>query len=244
MKQTYRSYKNKKTNETEEELSKRFIYTLLGITGVMVFIVLAFFVFAPAFGSFFGLLSVNRNKTEDKVNIKTNPPVLTNMPEASKENKISITGYANVGTTIKLFVNGPEAAQTTVGSDGLFNFSDVQLISGKNTIFARSIEGTVESDPSATYVVTVDTQAPKLEIESPKDGETVKNLDKRITVVGKVDEKATIKINEGMVVLKPDLTFEYTMSVSEGNVTIKVEATDTAGNKSEEELKVKYSKQS
>ncbi len=67
-------------------------------------------------------------------------------------------------------------------------------------------------------------------------------MDKRIEIEGKIDEKATITINEKTAIQKSDLSFDYFMSVSEGDVEIKIEVTDIAGNKSTEEIKVKYVK--
>jgi len=56
----------------------------------------------------------------------------------------------------------------------------------------------------------------------------VSNLDKRVEVTGKVDEKSTIKVNGKFAIIKPDLTFDFLLGVSEGKVEIKVEATDEA----------------
>ena len=236
-----RRYRSKQYGQSEEELSKKFIRTMLGIIGLVVFVILALFVFAPTFGSAFGLLSKNRNDTEEAVTVRIRPPTLTNVPTATKDTKINLAGYANEGETIKLFVNGPEVAQTTTGADGIFNFISIELIKGRNTVFVKAVNAkNEESEPGETFTIVLDTEQPKIEVESPKDGSTVKNLDKRITITGTINEKATLKINDRMVIQKPDLTFEYILGVSSGDVEIKIEATDEAGNKNEEIIKVKY----
>ena len=191
--------------------------------------------------SAFGLLSKNRNDTEEAVTVRIRPPTLTNVPTATKDTKINLAGYANEGETIKLFVNGPEVAQTTTGADGIFNFISIELIKGRNTVFVKAVNAkNEESEPGETFTIVLDTEQPKIEVESPKDGSTVKNLDKRITIIGTINEKATLKINDRMVIQKPDLTFEYILGVKSGDVEIKIEATDEAGNKNEEIIKVKY----
>ncbi|OGC73086.1 hypothetical protein A2473_02220 [candidate division WWE3 bacterium RIFOXYC2_FULL_42_13] len=236
-----RRYRSKQYGQSEEELSKKFIRTMLGIIGLVVFVILALFVFAPTFGSAFGLLSKNRNDTEEAVTVRIRPPTLTNVPTATKDTKINLAGYANEGETIKLFVNGPEVAQTTTGADGIFNFISIELIKGRNTVFVKAVNAkNEESEPGETFTIVLDTEQPKIEVESPKDGSTVKNLDKRITITGTINEKATLKINDRMVIQKPDLTFEYILGVKSGDVEIKIEATDEAGNKNEEIIKVKY----
>jgi hypothetical protein len=230
---------------SEEELSKKLILTIMAIIGIIVAVVGSLAFFAPKIGSFFGLFSIHRNDTDTAPLIKPNPPMLTNVPEAVKDPKVSLSGFGQAGSTVILYVNGPEKAKTIIGQDNLFSFPDVDLIDGSNTIFAKVVDTAGnQSDKSDTYTIKVDKQEPKIELTNLKDGDTVKNLDKRITIAGKVDEKATLKINDKMVILKPDLTFEYLMGVNEGNVKLKIEATDLAGNKATKELTVTYQKRS
>ena len=236
-----RKYRSKQYGLGEEELSKKLIKTMLGIIGLIVFVILALFVFAPTFGSAFGLLSKNRNAKEEAVTVIIRPPTLTNVPVATKDTKINLTGYANEGEIIKLFVNGPEVAQTTTGADGIFNFISIDLIKGRNTVFAKAINAkNEESDAGDIFTIILDTEQPKIEVDSPKNDSTVRNLDRRITITGKINEKATLKINGRMVIQKPDRTFEYILGVKSGDVEIKIEAVDEAGNKNEETINVKY----
>lgn len=240
----YKPYKNL-SNLSEEELSKKLVLNLMGIIAVVIFVILATLVFAPKIGSFFGFFSVHRNDEGNEITLKLNPPIISNLPESVGEDKVNITGFSVAGATIKLYVNGPEVGETVVGGDGIFTFNDIQLNNGKNTIFAKALDGKGgESDKSQNYQIVVDKDKPDLEITSPKDGSTVRNLDKRILVEGKVNEKTSIKINDKMAILKPDLTFEFWLGVEEGDVGIKVEATDAAGNISQETIDVKYSKRS
>ncbi|GIW70013.1 MAG: hypothetical protein KatS3mg101_0760 [Patescibacteria group bacterium] len=234
-------YRSPYYNQSEEELSRKFIKTVMAILGIAVFVILIFVFFAPAFGSIFGYLSKNRNDDSSIVSVRTRAPTLTNVPAATNKQNINLSGYANEGDVIKLYVNGPEVAQTTTGADGIFEFSDISLIKGRNSVFAKAVNNkNEESEPSETSIIILDTEEPKITIESPKDGETVRNLDKRITVIGKINEKATLKINDRIVIQKPDLSFEYTLGVKSGEVEIKVTAIDEAGNKNEETIKVKY----
>ncbi|MCA9302445.1 hypothetical protein KDA10_03765, partial [candidate division WWE3 bacterium] len=91
---------------------------------------------------------------------------------------------------------------------------------------------------------TVDTIEPKIEITAPEKDKTVKNLNERVLIQGKISEKATIRINDRLAVQKPDLTFEFILGVKQGEVEVTVEAVDEAGNKKEEKLKFTYLKQS
>ena len=63
-------------------------------------------------------------------------------------------------------------------------------------------------------------------------------------IIGKINEKATITVNDKQAVQKPDLTFEFQLGVKEGEVSVKVNATDEAGNKEEKSFKIRYVRQS
>lgn len=232
---------NKELNE--EQLTRKLFSTLGKILILVIIIILSFTVFAPAFGSIFKIFS--KKNTGNELVIKPNTPVISQLPTATKEGKVKISGYAQAGTTIKIFVNGPEKGSTVTGNDGIFTIENIELIKGRNTIFAKAIDqkGT-ESDTTQTYILIYDTEAPKIEVESPKNDSVVKNLDKRITIKGKVNEKATITINNQIAIVKSDLTFEQVLGVNEGKVEIKIKATDEAGNEKEEIIKITYQKSS
>jgi hypothetical protein len=200
--------------------------------------------FAPKIGGFFGLISVNRNK-DTTIDAAVQPPLFVDVPESTNSSKVTIKGVSEPTTTVKLFVNGPERDSVLADISGEFIFTDVPLTYGKNTIFAKSITtDNKESDPSEIIKIEVDKESPTIDIDSPKNGETVKNLNKRILVEGKVNEKSAVKVNGRTAIIKPDLSFELLVGVEEGSVEIKVEAIDTAGNKSEKKIYVSYEKKS
>ncbi len=239
-------YSTNKAKTTTEELNKKLFTTLLAIVGIILFLVLGAVFFAPQVGSFFGLFSVNRNQPDDIAVIKPDQPVFSNIPKASKSNSITINGYTQPGYSVKLFVNGPEAARVIAGSDGIFTFNDIKLIDGQNTIFAKAVDDSnVESDSTNIFNIYVDKDKPKIDLTSPKDGDKIKNLDKRITIIGSVSEKSQVKINDKIAIVKPDLTFEFLLGVqNEGNVKITVLAIDEAGNENKKEITVNYEKES
>lgn len=228
---------------SEKELRDRLRKRMIGIWIIVIIGVLSLFIFAPQVGSLFGYFSKYRNDPGYIPTPKPMPPVFIDAPKAINKESITLTGNALPGSLIKIFVNGPEKGSTTTGNDGIFTFSNINLNIGTNTIFAKSYDDKGNESASSEFlVINYDKDAPKITIEKPKDGDTIKNLDKRIEIEGKIDEKATITINEKTAIQKSDLSFDYFMSVSEGDVEIKIEVTDIAGNKSTEEIKVKYVK--
>lgn len=234
---------NKKKAQEEKELVQTLAFSIFGIIVTIVVVFLSATVFAPEMGAFFGYLSLNKGQVDDQLPIKPSAPVFVDTPSATKSLNIDIKGVTQPGFIVEIFVNGPKKGSVVADKNGEFNFAKVTLIEGKNRIYAKAIndEG-IESDKSQTLEITVDRKAPEIEIESPKEGETVRNLDGRIQITGKVNEKASIRINDRQAITKSDLTFSILLGVDEGDVEIKIEAIDEAGNKSEETYVVKYSK--
>lgn len=245
-KTSYNLSSNKRSvNLSEDQLNRKLLKTLLAIVGLIILLVSMLTLFAPEVGSFFGLFSKHRGEGYEQAHIKPNPPIFSFIPNSTKEEEISITGYSQPGLTVKLFVNGPERESTTTGADGLFAFNAIKLNAGSNTISGKTYDAYgSESDSSSVYQVIVDKDKPKIKIDSPKNNETIKNLDGRIRVTGSINEKGNIKINKKTAIVKPDLTFEFLLGVSEGNVQIEIEATDEANNSITEKFNVVYQKTS
>lgn len=230
---------------TDRELTN-ILFVLILFVFVSVFILVGSILYlGPKIGSLFGFFSIYRNDLGDADKLAPIAPVFLNVPEFTKETKITLRGLAESGSTIKLFVNGPQRTSFVSGFDGSFSFEKIDLSLGRNTIFAKSIDKAGNEGPnSATIYITVDAKAPQLNIITPKENDTIRNLDKRIPIRGNIDEKSIVKVNEKLVILKSDFSFEYLLGVEEGPVILKIEATDLAGNIEKKELKVTYLKSS
>jgi len=242
----YNSYKKraKTTGKmNEEELYKRLFTTISAILFTLVLLFIIFRFFGPKLGSLFGLISVHRNDPAERDKIAPVPPIFSLIPEATNKKKLTLNGISEPGSKVDLFINGPKKATITTNDDGLFTFPDIELNEGKNSIFAKAIDKNGnESDNSEKSVVILDTKKPEIKIESPVNGETVKNLNKRMEVKGKLNEKANVVINGRVAIVQSDLTFEVLLGVEEGNVSIKVVATDDAGNSKDETIFAIYQK--
>ena len=220
-----------------QELRKRLMWLLI----IFVVAVCALVFFAPQVGSLFGYFSKYRNDPGYIPTPKPMPPVFIDAPEATNQETLSLSGRALPGSTVKIYVNGPERGTTTAGADGVFSFSDIKLSLGTNTVSAKAFDVKGDaSDNSEFIVINYDKEAPEIELEDLEDGDVVRNLNKRIEISGKINEKATITINEKTAIQKSDLTFDFIMGVNDGDVEIKIEVVDLAGNKTEKELTVKY----
>ena len=242
----YNSYK-KSTKATgkmnEEELYKRLFTTISAILLTLILLFVVFRFFGPKLGSLFGLISVHRNDPAERDKITPVPPIFSLIPKATNKKKLTLNGISEPGSSVFLFMNGSKKSSIITSNDGLFTFTDLELTEGKNTIFARATDkNDNESDDSEKAIVVLDTKKPEIKIDSPVNGETVRNLNKRIEVKGKLNEKANVMINGRVAIVQSDFTFGILLGVEEGNVSIKVVATDEAGNSKDETVFAVYQK--
>ena len=227
----------------EEELYKRLFTTISAILLTLILLFVVFRFFGPKLGSLFGLISVHRNDPAERDKITPVPPIFSLIPKATNKNKLTLNGISEPGSSVFLFMNGSKKSSIITSNDGLFTFTDLELTEGKNTIFARATDKNGnESDDSEKAIVVLDTKKPEIKIDSPVNGETVRNLNKRIEVKGKLNEKANVMINGRVAIVQSDFTFGILLGVEEGNVSIKVVATDEAGNSKDETVFAVYQK--
>ena len=219
----------------KQDLNKILLKRLLAIFIIGAMSIIGVVKYAPKIGSIFGLISVNRNATITPPEANTPPPIFLEVPEAVNKTKIDLKGSSVPKTKIELFVNGPKEASVLTDISGEFLFTNVKLNEGKNTIFAKANE--TKSD---VITIRYDNEKPKIELETPKNGEKIENLNNRIEVIGKINEEATVKVNGRVAIQRPDNSFSILLGVREGDLEIIIEATDLAGNKSEEKLSVTY----
>ncbi len=227
----------------EEEVKKRLYKTLLATVIVVGVIVIGMTFFAPVVGSFFRLISKIGKPVEKEDTLPPPPPYFYGAPRSVNKSTITLSGFSEPGSKVVFFVNGPQAGNTIADVNGTFNIEGIDLIEGKNTIYAKAEDAFQnQSQTSQSLEVMYDTKKPKIELIEPKDGATIRNLNQRVTVKGTVDEKCEVRINEKLAISRPDNSFELLLGVEEGEVKIKIEATDEAGNKEEKEITIKYVK--
>jgi len=227
----------------EEEVKKRLYKTLLAtfvIVGAM-FIVVRFF--ATDIGLFFGLISTISRPKEKADTSAPPPPYFYNAPTITNKKELLLKGFSEPDSKVTIFANGPQVGSVNADGIGTFTFDNVVLIDGRNTVFAKAEDAYQnQSEKSQILEITYDTQKPKITITEPKDGAIVRNLNQRVVVKGSLDKKCEVKINDKLAVVSASNTFELLLGVTGGAIEIKVEATDEAGNISDETIKVTYVK--
>ena len=168
-------------------------------------------------------------------------PQIDPLPATTNQKKIAITGSAYQGIQVELFFNGESVSIDDLDENKKFEFTDLNLMSGENTIAVRSIKNDgVKSDLSQETKITLDLKPADLEITTPSEGQKFGSENQKIKVVGKTDADAKVYVNDHVVILQSDGTFEYQITLKEGENTIKVKAVDPAGNEMVKEIKVTF----
>ena len=141
---------------------------------------------------------------------------------------------------IKLYVNGDDVDETEVKKDKSFTFENVELEPGANEIKVKALtENNKQSDYSDALNITYVDKPPSLEINSPHDGDSFPKDKDSITISGKTDPGNKITVNGFWAIVNDEGNFSHTISIQDGENKIKIEAADTAGNKTTKEITIK-----
>lgn len=227
-----------------ESKSKLHIFAwLIGIV-IVLFLIIQFGV--PLLIQTTSVISGANNETETSVKSKSAeyvaPPQLDPVTEATNSGEIIVSGISQENLTIKLFVNGRLTDELSSKKDGSFKFTEVPLKPGENTIRAKAQKDKdSESDFSEIYTVTYLNNAPDLSVEEPANDRQYEKENNTAEVKGKTDPNVKVTVNDLWAIVNDEGQFSYNVPLREGDNTIKIVATDPAGNKTETERKVKYS---
>lgn len=190
------------------------------------------------------LLGNARSVTSDQSKSETSdillPPSLDALPEATFSATIAVSGSALPGQTVVVYKNDSEVGQTTVDNDSHFVINSVSLSKGKNAITAKTKDNDKESKVSDEHDVIFDNEPPKFTLDSPSDG--LVSHDSFVKVSGKTEQGASVSINSFVAIVDSNGNFTYNFPLNEGDNVLKITATDTAGNTTSQELKVRYEK--
>lgn len=228
----------------EKRQERKIIGSLIGIIAIFLFLV----IFGVKILTAFSILVDNIKNGSKKSTTTTQnqlilPPELDPLPSATNSASIIITGKGTAGLTAILNINQLDTRETKVGDDGSFKFTSVPLTSGINSFTTKLADDKKNvSTDSEILTITYIKSKPKLELSSPSDGAKVTGEQNTIAVTGQTDDSNTVTINGRFVVVKNDGSFSYDFPLSEGDTTLKIIATDIAGNQTDIERKVSYSK--
>ena len=144
----------------------------------------------------------------------------------------TITGTANPGETVEVFVDGTRLGDAVADDEGNWSIEvTTELGEGDHTIEATGESGAMVGP----VTFTVDTSAPVVTITSPAPGEETNDPTPTITGTGEPGDEVTILIDgtpSGTATVDEDGNWSFTPSddLDDGDHTIEATVEDPAGN--------------
>ncbi len=168
-------------------------------------------------------------------------PILQQVPEATFTSSLKLSGYAESGSDVIIKNNDKKVDDLLVPDNGKFEYK-LKLNKGENFVSIYSIDPAGnESVSSRDYIITYDNEPPKIEIDEPKDGETIELKRNRVTTIrGKTEPKSKVFINQRLVYPNEDGEFYSSYPLKEGDNELLIRVVDQAGNSSELEMTVYF----
>lgn len=223
---------------------KRNIRRAIFITVLTLGLVIAlFFLGIPLVVKYAAFITeINSSSSEIKVNDNTPPPPprLDTVAEHTNQPGIDINGTSESGSTVVILHNHSEKEVLT-NKSGRFSLN-IELKPGKNTISAYAMD-THDNKSYETNEIQIDydTNPPELTVSSPANNSNFYgSLKKQLTITGKTEKEAIVKVNERLVILESEGNFNYVVNLVEGQNNFTVKAVDKAGNATEVSLSVTY----
>lgn len=224
----------------EKQTKKNLILNLLGIF-IVLFLLIKFGI--PILANF--ALFLSNTKSNVSTTIQQGPnfisaPQLNPLPDATNSAQLKISGIAQASSTIDLYLNDGIVDKTQADKNGNFSFDEI-LNKGNNKIYVKSRVDKNISDYSQIFNVIFKNTNPALTINSPNDGEQFSKDQSPINITGTTDPDTKVTINGFWAIADQNSNFSYQMPLQNGDNQIKIIAVDSAGNKTEKDIKVTYS---
>jgi len=225
----------------ERKVVKRIVYLSVFSIILAVFLITLGIPLLGKFADFLNLVFRKNEISQVVTNSKPRPPIIDLLPQATNSANLMISGFSEDDTKVVIYNDSQNAGETKV-ENGKFQFENLKLTDGQNEISAKAISKSgKESDFSQGVKVILDKEPPKLEVDTPSEGQSF-SQDNRIKVSGKTDKNAQVYANGFLASVTADGNFEVLVPVLEGETTIEIKAIDDAGNTKIETRKVNFKK--
>ena len=168
------------------------------------------------------------------------PPQLDPLPTATNSAKFVLSGKSLPLATISFYLNENLVDKTQSDKKGEFSFES-SLSKGDNKIYVKATLDKKNSGPSEILTVLFKDSKPNLNINSPSDGQQFSKDQNEVNVSGTTDSEVKVTINGFWAIVDQSNNFNYKLKLQNGENTIKIVAEDQTGNKTQKEIKVKYS---
>lgn len=197
----------------------------------------------PAVARLAGLLITEDTGIGGINELKPTPPIFSDIPEATNSNLVDLSGFAQPGVEVTLYVNGAEYKNILSDDAGVFEFKKVPLVEGDNNVyaFATTNRGT-DSEQSKAYTIKVDKEGPEMTLSSPQDGEVYRGETQRIVEFQGIvaEDGSRVTIGDRVAIVQTDGSFKLQYQLAEGDQTIEIKAVDHAENETVKSVTLRF----
>lgn len=234
------SKRSRLSKSLENNSKKTLIFSLLGIVLIIVLIAVFGMPFLEKFAELTSKDDTETNAVEEET-VLVLPPDFNATFEATNSAEISLSGSAEEGDSVKLYQNGRLIDEVKVKPNKTFTISGIEMKDGENVFKIKALKDKKESKFSDPLTILYRKDAPKLSVDYPSEGQGIGNKDgDRLQIEGTTDPDVNVTINGFQAVVDDEGKFKYVLPIKGGENSIKVVATDAAGNKTELERKFTY----
>lgn len=157
------------------------------------------------------------------------PPIFTIPYEATNSSKITVSGYASYGTTVKIYVDETLEEEVETKEDSTFLAENINLKLGTNNINGKSTKSGKESLVSKNIKIVFDNDKPSLQLSEPEDNKPIQG-ERKIKISGKSEAGAKVFINNSQVIVNADGSFSSEKQLNDGENNFEIKAEDQATN--------------
>jgi bacillopeptidase F len=237
-----KSKQGSRLSRTVENQSKKQLYIF--IPASILLIAVSIF-FGPRLLEFIGtyMISSQNEEVQEENNINfVTVPHFSALPEASESDKITISGtVTSNNSSVELYVNTKLVDTQKVTETNAFQFKNISLREGENTVKARAIVGDRKSEFTKDYIILYSKEPPKIEDVSPGDGSEFRRGDQEIRISGKTDKFNSVTVNDFTAVVDENGNFSYFLRLNDGDNKITIKAKNGAGKETIKEFTVRFS---
>lgn len=237
--------RTKSTSSKDENYLKQIIkYNAISLA----IIVGTFFAFVLIFSNINNLWGVFRPNEKYVEESKDKPakPFLQSEKEYTNEDKVKLTGVAGSGQKVQLFKDNNKEKEVVVDGEGKFEFNDIEINTNQDSttefyVVSKNDRGE-ESELSNTVKITYDKKKPDLTISSPNNDDRIKSFSRSLQVTGNTESDSKVTVNGKVASVNQEGVYSATIALVDEVNEIKVEAEDTAGNKTVATVAVYFEK--
>ncbi len=162
------------------------------------------------------------------------------VPQATKDNKITVTGTTSPDIQVEIILNQARVAQTTSDAQGNFETSPITLVRENNTIQVKATDAT-GNVKVLTYNVDIDMKPPAVNYGQIPAGIQTRAL----TLTGSSNEPITLKYRLNSTLNYTSLgqmstTFTASIDLQDGMNKLELLAEDRAGNADTQVFDITY----